>query len=134
MKLKISFLLLIACSTLSSCSIIDDKEEGEELQGNWKLIEINDDAVYDPFACPRETRIILKEENLIKTTYYDPAADCIEKVSTGSWEYLEDDQYAIEILPEIGQTEGRIDFESINIFNFFTRSNDKVLIFTFERI
>lgn len=134
MKLNITFLLLIACSILSSCSILEDREEGDEILGNWKLIEINNTDVYDPYACPGETRILLKEDDIIRTTYFDPITDCAEKVSTGSWEYLEDDQYAIEILPELGKTEGRIDFESINIFDFYTSFNNQVIIFTFEKI
>ncbi len=134
MKKSLASLLLIVCCVLTSCSIIDDKEPGEDLLGNWKLIEINDSEVYDPYACTGTTRILVKEESVIKTTYFDPAADCAEKNSTGTWEYLEEDQYSLEIFPETGQTEGRVEFESLNIFNFYTSFNDEVVIFTFEKI
>lgn len=135
MKQNLSlFLLLIACCTFTSCSILEDREEGDELLGNWKLIEINDASVYDPFACPGETRILIKEDDVIRTTYFDPAADCAEKVSTGTWTHIEEDQYSIEVFPELGKTEGRIDFESINIFDFYTSFNNEVIIFTFEKI
>ncbi len=134
MKKILALLLFIVFTSLTSCSIVDDKEPGEDLLGSWKLIEINDTEVYDPNACTGNTRILVKEENLIKTTYFDAAADCGEKNSTGSWEYLEEDQYSLEIIPEWGPTKGRVDFESIHIFDFYTRINDEVVIFTFERI
>lgn len=134
MKNHLALLLLLTCSVLLSCSIVDDKEPGEEIIGNWKLIEINDPTIYDLDVCLGDTRIRVKEEGEVMTTYYDPSADCAEKVSEGSWQFLEEDQYILEVLPKIGPTEGRVNFESIHIFDFYTSFNNEVVIFTFERI
>jgi hypothetical protein len=128
--------LLLLLLIFNSCSV-SDKEPGEEIIGHWTLIQMNDTAVYDPDACFENTRISIQEENLITTTYFDPTADCLEKTSEGYWEFLgesEDESiYILEIFPEYGELEGRINFESVHVFNFYTRINDQLVIFTFER-